>query len=328
MNCNSLVCSEEVLCKKSGGEGEYYDATNDICLNKNFAPYTTTTKSEVSDAVVTYVTNISESKNSNSSNKEELTQDLLPSSIMNPLKLWTFNLKGGTSQSIVGWAGLSVGISIMCYLYIIGDTERSMEAALFTFIGFIAFNFTSITATTFALKIDEKALDSIDNVNRITNNSSSIAIITTAMFIIYKFRLLEKFEGIFNNHQNLKYICYCLVFVLILSNIVLYFTSKPYGDSSQENYNNCQYMELLLPCGIGDNIYGQLLGFLNFRLPIYAIASIFLYVLMNNKTNVSENTGYKRTIILVVLGIYLVVNGISIILPDIKGDIDDIEKRI
>ena len=122
INCNSLVCSKDKLCEDSGGDGKYYDSVSKKCLNGNFENYSTTTPKEPTVNVSYELTKTSPAE---PIHDKDLTEDLLPDSVMRPLRLWTFNVSGagGTMQSIIGWSGVSIGILLTCYYYIINKTE-------------------------------------------------------------------------------------------------------------------------------------------------------------------------------------------------------------
>lgn len=298
INCNSLVCSKETLCTNSGGEGEYYDSASGTCLNGDFENYSTTTPKEPNVTVSYELTNTSPEE---PIDDKDLTEDLLPDSIMRPLRLWTFNTSGteGTIQSIIGWSGVSIGILLTCIYYIVNKTERSLEIMLITIIGFICFNIFTIIIVAFVSKTlpedEQKEYDIYRD--GITKNSTTLMIILSIfIFIIvaiYRnggitntidevieiFEMLSNFFGLCVKYRKntLMVISILVYFVnLIISLLDLtYLQSKPTDDDSW-------WKQILRPNKM-NYLYG-IPGFIAFRLPII----VFIYAFWKVKNGPSS----------------------------------------
>lgn len=215
INCNSLVCSKETLCEDSGGEGEYYDSVSKKCLNGNFENYSTTTPKEPN---VTVSYRLPTTSPAEPIEDKDLTEDLLPDSVMRPLRLWTFNASGtvGTMQSIIGWSGVSIGILLTCYYYIVNKTERSLEIMLITIIGFICFNlFTSIIVAFVSKTLPEAEQKEYDKYrDSITKNSTTLMIILS--IIIFIIVTIYRNGGIYNTYIEVKEIFEMLGYFVVM----------------------------------------------------------------------------------------------------------------
>jgi len=283
INCNSLVCSKETLCTKSGGEGEYYDSASGTCLNGDFENYSTTTPKEPNVPVSYELTNTSPEE---PIDDKDLTEDLLPDSVMRPLRLWTFNTSGtdGTIQSTIGWSGVLIGILFTCIYYVAGKTERSLEIMLITIIGFICFNiFTTIIVAFVSKTLPEAEQKEYDKyMDDITKNSINLMIILSVfIFIIvaiYRnggigntivevkeiFEMLSNFFGLCVKYRKYTLIVISILWWSIFQIVSLldlnYLQSKPYLKDDDP-----WYYWFFRPNKM--NKWDGLAGFLVFRLP-------------------------------------------------------------
>ena len=300
INCNSLVCSKETLCTKSGGEGEYYDSASGTCLNGDFENYSTTTPKEPNVTVSYKLTKTSPTE---SIDDKDLTEDLLPDSLMRPLRLWTFNTSGtdGTIQSAIGWSGVSLGILLTCYYYIVGNTETSLEIMLITVIGFICFNiFTSIIVAFVSKTLDDGKNDYDKYMDDITKNSTTLMIILFIIVAIYRnggiYNIYIELRTIIdmckNNKNNKKNVLIAISILVYIVNLIIsllvpgYLQSKPYLTDDDK-----WYYWFVRPNKM--NKWDGFLGFLVFRIPIIVLVLVLVLIMVKNGPS-SPETGNNQ----------------------------------